>query len=231
MAPLRLSTSTFQPSGLLLTRHGAPDTHSFHSLVVDPSVTQIHPALGPSGEKVHLPFPKLLFCSKDVTFMPKPQGSPSADFRSFLVGRSYPCLVGVNSPVSPSWVFPVLHPPAPTVLPPLPWHTPRQPLPVRASRAAAEAKMSSSPPDFQLSLKRAARPASVWAVVLHLSYGLCFSGLFPCPHLPGRHVLSPCSLHLLAPSLPSWGLGPPRREGMFLVVSFGGPSGEVITLH
>lgn len=38
--------------------------------------------------------------------MPKPQGSPSADFRGFLVGLLYPWLVGVNSPVSPSWGLP-----------------------------------------------------------------------------------------------------------------------------
>lgn len=143
--------------------------------------------------------------------MPKAQGSPSADFCSFLVGLLYPWLVGVNSPVSPSWVFPVPHPPAPTVLPPLPWPTPQQPLPVRASRAAAEAKMSSLPPDFQLSLKRAARPVSVWAVVLHLSDGLFFldSSLVAVFQDMSSH-LAPCTL---SPFPPFLGSGPSEARG------------------
>lgn len=71
--------------------------------MVNTSVTQIHLLSDLQGKKYTLPSPKLLLCSKDVTFMPKPQGSPSADFRGFLVGLLYPWLVGVNSPGSPSW--------------------------------------------------------------------------------------------------------------------------------
>lgn len=195
VAPLRLSTSTFQPSGLLFTRPEAPDTYLFlPSLMVDPSVTQIHPLSDLQGKKYTLPSPKLLLCPKDVTFMPKPQGSPSADFRGFLVGLLYPWLVGVNSPVSPSW----------GLLCPLSastyrsatftWPTPKHPLPVRAPRAAGEAKTSSSPPDFQLSRKRAARPVSVWAVVLHLSNGLCFFWTLPLP--PSSRTTRPLTLLL-----------------------------------